>query len=77
VTTAMAIRRRPRHERNVKPQAPRARGLQPTCGALLGRSVDVEGVWFEQRCIGQAHGHDERHLPGTWVEIAAVDEDVF
>ena len=66
----VATKRRPRHERDAKPQAPRARGLQPVCNALLGTSIDVEGIRFELRCVGQVHGHDERHLPGDWVEIA-------
>jgi hypothetical protein len=69
--SVVAIKRRPKHERNAKPQAPRARGLQPKCGALLGTSIDVEGVRFELRCVGQAHGRDERHLPDDhWVECA-------
>ena len=75
--SVVATKRRPKHERNAKPQAPRARGLQPTCGALLHRSIDMEGVWFELRCVGQVHGHDERHLPADhWVMVGPV-EDVF
>lgn len=72
--TAVATKRRPRHERDEKPQAARARGLQPACGALLRTSTDAEGIRFEQRCIGLAHSGDTRHLPGEWVEIASVDE---
>jgi len=75
--TAVATKRRPRHERDATPQAPRARGLQPVCGALLHRSIDMEGVWFEQRCVGQAHGHGERHLPGPWLEVTADVKEIF
>lgn len=73
--TDVAIRRRPRHERDAKPQAPRARGLQPKCGALVNSGED-NGIRIEQHCEARLHGDDERHLPGSWIDIGPID-DIF
>lgn len=66
--TAVATKRRPRHERDAKPQAPRAQAGELKCDEFL-RAVLDNGVRYEQRCDARAHGGDERHHPGQWTEL--------